>query len=169
MNVLREEVGRGEFTILLAVISKVTRMGQREIGLTPLVRTLKTPRLIHVGGLEAEAIEPSVHEICQSRSRIFDHLSVGGACRRRFTIAPADDPVPGAGGIAIIEPNLRYRPCGTGFLESSKDAGIAVFTRFHFHDQARSPVGWQRQSAESWLTCTKLSHRRGMSSFIVSK
>ena len=122
------------FSILLVGVAQIAGIGEREVRVSPLMRALEAPRLIYVARPEPEAIEPSVHNVSQPRSGIFNQLDIGLADRRLFVVAPAGYPTPFAGRISVIEPNLDHCSSRTDFLKARKEAGVAIFVRFNFHN-----------------------------------
>lgn|SRR5262245_16067325 len=131
------------FNILLVGVSQITIIGQREVSFSPLMRALKTPRFLDVEGFETEAVEASVDQVSQPRTRIFNQLSVGRTQRRLAVVAPARDPIPLAGRVTVVEPNLKNRSSGFHFLEPREETGFAILVRFDFYDHETIPDCFQ--------------------------
>ena len=98
------------------------------------MRTRETPGFIEAGRFETQAIDSTIDQVSQSRTRVFNQLRIGRAGRRLIVVAPARHPAPFTGRISLIEPHLDDRPSRPRLLKARKKAGLAIVVRFNVHD-----------------------------------
>ena len=110
----------------LFCIAQVTITGQGEIRFSPLIRTFEIPSFLDVNRLESQAVDPSIDQVSEPRSRVLNQLGIGWALRRLPVVAPAGDPIPLSGGISFVEPNLKDWSGRAGFLEARENARLTI-------------------------------------------
>ena len=110
----------------LVCVAQVTLAGERQVGISPLVLALQTPRFFDVDRSEPHAVEPPIDQMRQSRAGVFHQLSIGLACRDRWIVAPACDPIPFSRRISIVELYLLNRSSGTDLFEPCKHTCVAI-------------------------------------------
>ena len=100
---------------------------------------LKTPRLFAVERPEPQAVQPSIDEVSQSCTGVFDQLGIGRASRPLCIVDPTGDPIPFPGRVSVVEPDVQDRSSRADFLEPRKDTGLTILVRFDFHDHRMFP------------------------------
>ena len=115
-------------------ITKVAFAGEREMRLPPLVRALKTPRLVDSDRFKPQPVNAAVDKMGETGAGVFDELPIGRASGCLRAVVPPRNPVPFAGGIPVIEPYLNDRSGRTCLLDAGEEAVCAILVRFNFHN-----------------------------------